>query len=75
MTDQAMSPLRRRMIEDMTMRKLAPKTQPGYIRTIRDLAAFLGRSPPRRASRTSETICVAIGSSVAGHPNSTRGFG
>jgi hypothetical protein len=29
MTDEAMSPLRRRMIEDMTMRKLAPKTQQG----------------------------------------------
>src|SRR5256714_1000861 len=45
MTDQAMSPLRRRMIEDMTIRKLAPKTQQGDIRTIRDFAAFLGRSP------------------------------
>ena len=45
MTDKAMSPLRRRMIEDMTIRKLAPKTQQGYIRTIRDFAAFLGRSP------------------------------
>src|SRR5258707_8978543 len=45
MTDEAMSPLRRRMIEDMTIRKLAPKTQQGYIRTIRDLAALLGRSP------------------------------
>src|SRR6195256_5666692 len=45
MTNEAMSPLRRRMIEDMTIRKLAPKTQQGYIRTIRDLAAFLGRSP------------------------------
>ena len=45
MTDEAMSPLRRRMIEDMTIRKLAPKTQQGYIRTIKNLAAFLGRSP------------------------------
>src|SRR5258708_34128125 len=45
MTDEAMSPLRQRMIEDMTIRKLAPKTQQGYIRTIKDLAAFLGRSP------------------------------
>jgi integrase/recombinase XerD len=45
MTDQAMSPLRRRMIEDMTIRKLARKTQQGYIRTIKDLAAFIGRSP------------------------------
>ena len=45
MTDEAMSPLRRRMIEDMTIRKLAPKTQQGYIRTIKDFAAFVGRSP------------------------------
>ena len=40
-----MSPLRRRMIEDMTIRKLAPKTQQGYTRTIKDFTAFLGRSP------------------------------
>jgi len=45
MTEQAISPLRRRMIEDMAIRKLAPKTQQGYIRTIKDFAAFLGRSP------------------------------
>ena len=45
MTDEAMSPLRRRMIEDMTIRKLALKTQQGYIRTVKDFATFLGRSP------------------------------
>ena len=45
MTDEAMSPLRRRMIEDMTIRKLAPKTQQGYIRTVKDFTAFFGRSP------------------------------
>ena len=45
MTDEAMSPLRRRMIEDMTIRKLAPKTQEGYVRTVKTFAAFLGRSP------------------------------
>jgi site-specific recombinase XerD len=45
MTEQAISPLRRRMIEDMTIRKLAPKTQQGYIRTVKDFAAFLSRSP------------------------------
>jgi integrase/recombinase XerD len=45
MTDEAMSPLRRRMIEDMTIRKLAPRTQKGYIRTIKNFAVFLGRSP------------------------------
>jgi hypothetical protein len=31
MTDEAMSPLRRRMIEDMTIRKFAPKTQHDYL--------------------------------------------
>src|SRR3981081_1505506 len=45
MTDEAMSPLRRRMIEDMAIRKLAPKTQQGYRRTRKVFAAFLGRSP------------------------------
>ena len=45
MTDEAVSPLRRRMIEDMTIRKLAPKTQEGYIRTVKNFAVFLGRSP------------------------------
>jgi site-specific recombinase XerD len=45
MTDEATSPLRRRMIEDMTIRKLAPKTQQGYVRVVKDFAAFLGRSP------------------------------
>ena len=44
MTDKAISPLRRRMIEDMTIRKLAPKTQASDIRTVRNLSLFLGRS-------------------------------
>ena len=45
MAEAAKSPLRQRMIEDMTIRNLAPKTQQGYIRTIKNLATFLGRSP------------------------------
>src|SRR5437667_11324899 len=45
MTDEAMSPLRRRMIEDMTIRKLGRKTQQNYIQIIKKLAAFLARSP------------------------------
>ena len=39
------SPLRQRMIEDMRMRKFEPKTQAGYLRAVRKLAKFLGRSP------------------------------
>ncbi|KAE9736476.1 integrase, partial [Escherichia coli] len=40
-----MSMLRRRMIEDMTIRKFAPKTQHDDVQRIKDFAAFLGRSP------------------------------
>ena len=45
MTEQAISPLRRRMIEDMAIRKLAPKTQHDYVQRVKDFAAFLGRAP------------------------------
>jgi len=39
------TPLRHRMLDDMRMRKFAEHTQTGYIRAVRKLAAFLGRSP------------------------------
>ena len=39
------SPLRRRMIEDMTIRHLTAKTQGDYIRHVRAFAVFLRRSP------------------------------
>ena len=39
------SPLRQRMVEDMRMRKFEPKTQSGYLRAVRKLTKFLGRSP------------------------------
>ena len=39
------SPLRQRMIEDMRVRKLAEKTQSGYIRSAREFLRFLGRAP------------------------------
>jgi site-specific recombinase XerD len=45
MTDEAMSPLRRRMIEDMTIRKFAAKTQHDYVQRVKNFAGFLGRSP------------------------------
>jgi site-specific recombinase XerD len=45
MTQEAVSPLRRRMIEDMTVRNLVEKTQHDYIRSIKNLTKFLGRSP------------------------------
>jgi integrase/recombinase XerD len=45
MTQEAISPLRRRMIEDMTVRNFVEKTQHDYIRSIKNLTKFLGRSP------------------------------
>jgi integrase/recombinase XerD len=44
-TTRSRSPLRQRMLEDMRMRKLEPKTQEGYIRAVRKLTVFLERSP------------------------------
>jgi hypothetical protein len=52
MTDHAISPLRRRMIEAMTIRKFAPKTQHDYVQRVKDFAAFLGLPPSRRNWRT-----------------------
>ena len=45
MMDGTTSPLRRRMIEDMTVRELAPGTQRSYIRAVRDFSLLLARSP------------------------------
>jgi integrase/recombinase XerD len=44
-TSVSVSPLRQRMLEDMTMRGLRTDTQRDYIRVVRSFAAFLGRSP------------------------------
>jgi integrase/recombinase XerD len=44
-TLQAISPLRQRMIDDMRMRQLAPKTQASYLRIVREFTRFLGRAP------------------------------
>ena len=43
--NQPVSPLRLRMLEDMRMRQLAPKTQSAYIRAVYKLAAFTKQSP------------------------------
>lgn len=44
-TTQSISPLRQRMLDDMRMRKLEPRTQEAYVRAVRKLAAYLRRSP------------------------------
>ena len=44
-SNKSISPLRQRMIDDMTMRKLNPKTQVGYLRAVIKFTLFFGRSP------------------------------
>ena len=50
MTDPIISPLRRRMIDDMKIRGFASKTQRGYVHAVQDFAGFLGRSPDQASS-------------------------
>jgi integrase/recombinase XerD len=45
MTTEAITPLRQRMIEDMTARKLKPHTQRSHIYSCKRFAAWLKRSP------------------------------
>ena len=45
MTDRPISPLRQRMINDMSVRNFVPDTQREYIRAVKNLAIFLERSP------------------------------
>ena len=45
MSEKPTSPLRQRMLDDMNMRRFTPDTQRDYIRSVKKLAAFLGRSP------------------------------
>ncbi len=47
MTDNPISPLRQRMIEDMTVRGFTPGTQRGYLAAVTNFSRFLGRSPDR----------------------------
>jgi site-specific recombinase XerD len=45
MSEKPINPLRQRMLEDMSVRRFTADTQRDYIRAVKKLAAFLGRSP------------------------------
>jgi integrase/recombinase XerD len=68
MTGTSVSPLRQRMIEDMTIRKLAPRTQEHYIRTVKNFSAFLDASPAKASFedlRRYQLHLVSSGASAA----------
>ena len=45
MNEKKTTPLRERMIEDMRIRGMSPKTQQAHIRAVRYFAEFIQRSP------------------------------
>ena len=76
MTEQAISPLRRRMIEDMAIRKLGAKTQHDYVQRVKDFAVFLGRSPVSASKEDVRRFQLRMSSSGARTPKINRhGFG
>ena len=59
-----LSPLRRRMIEDMTVRNLSPATQRSYLNAVSKFSRHFGRSPDRLGLedvRTFQVHLVATG--------------
>jgi integrase/recombinase XerD len=64
-----LSPLRRRMIEDMTIRKMSPATQRSYISAVSKFSRYFGRSPERldlEDVRAFQVHLVSTGISWAG---------
>jgi integrase/recombinase XerD len=49
-TTTAVSPLRRRMIDDMMIRNMSPATQRSYIHAVKRFSRHFGRSPDKRRS-------------------------
>ena len=50
MSKKPVSPLRQRLIDDITARRFSEDTKRDYVRNVRKFAAFLGRSPDRATS-------------------------
>ena len=68
MTEQAISPLRRRMIEDMAIRKFAQKTQHDYVQRVKDFANYLKRPPDTAKPEDVRGFQLHLASSGAGTP-------
>ncbi len=68
MTERAISPLRRRMIEDMSIRKFAAKTQHDYVQRVKDFATFLGRSAATAEAEDVRRFRLHLTASGAGTP-------
>ena len=56
----AISPLRRRMIENMTIRNLSPATQRSYLNAVSKFSRYFGRSPDRLGLEEVHTFQVHL---------------
>ena len=73
MTDECISPLRQRMIEDMSLRHFGEKTQKDYIRAVKHLTIFLQRSPDTASNEDLRLFQLHLAANRVGAPtmNST----
>ena len=72
MSTDAISSLRQRMIEDMNARKLCAGTQRGHIRSCKQFAAFLKRSPDTATSEDIRRFQLHLAESGASICNRNR---
>jgi hypothetical protein len=82
MSQKPISPLRQRMLEDMSLRGFTPDTQRDYIRAVEKLASFLGRSPdtataedlrvPAAVSRVPASLIITLMGAQATESGSQR---
>ena len=70
MSEKPISPLRQRMIEDMTVRNFVEKTRNDYIRQVKTFTAFLGHSPDQLV--ISQASATAAGSARVSAAISSR---
>ena len=66
------SPLRRRMIEDMTVRNLSPATQRSYVNAVSKFSRYFDRSPDRLGRRMSAPFRFIWPARAFPGPRSTR---
>jgi len=71
MSQKPISELRRRMLEDMAVRKFTEKTRKNYIHHVANFAKFLGRSPDTATAEEVRRFQVHLTESGARHRPST----
>ena len=67
-TTTAVSPLRRRMIDDMMLRNLSPATQRSYLYAVTKFSRHFGRSPDRLGLEDVRAFQVYLVSNLIPYP-------